>query len=203
MQKRHRPRSTSSPFGVGLCASVGQAFSHALQPSAHRELSRTGRPRNRSGSSGARSGYAPVRWPWRRRVARIRSMDRTSLSQVKAAVRKIEALVAQWKIRDLLPAKGHRQSLPVVEGRVDDLVSRELARRVGKPDMANLPSPPLDERYANPMRRELFDGHLRRAGPKLLELLSNECRRALDFQPAYVRAREHVACLPDGDGNVR
>ena len=50
-------------------------------------------------------------------------------SEIEAAVREVEALVAEREVGDLLAAQRHGQAHPVVERRVDDLVRGELARR--------------------------------------------------------------------------
>ena len=78
----------------------------------------------------------------------MENMDRpiNANSQVVAAIRQIEALVAKRKIGNLLVSQRHRQPGPVVKRRIDDLVSCEAALGVGQRHMADLAAPALDER---------------------------------------------------------
>src|SRR5229473_5124009 len=122
-------------------------------------------------------------------------------SQVVTAIREVEALVAEREVGDLLIAQGHRQAGPVVERGVDDLVNGEAALRVGHGHVADLAAPALDQRDAEEVRPRRPAVRPRAALGQLAKLLAEEGHRALDFQPAYVRARVHVAraCGRDGD----
>src|SRR5258708_36520477 len=52
--------------------------------------------------------------------------------KVVATIREVEALIAQREVGNLLPAQCHREARPVVERRVDDLVSGEAPLSVGQ-----------------------------------------------------------------------
>src|SRR5947207_5250555 len=67
-------------------------------------------------------------------------------SEVVAAVREIETLVAQGEVGDLLVAHRQGDAEPVVEGGIDDLVAGEGAAAVGEGGMADLAAPAFDER---------------------------------------------------------
>ena len=189
-----------------VMASVGQASAHARQPSRHLGRSMTGSPRKRSGSVGAWAGYAIVRCPCFRRqgrraafvlqvaaavlVARSRGERRRTL-QVVAAVRQVEALVAQRKVGNLLVAQRHRQAGPVVERRIDDLVAGEPPLGVGQRDVADLAAPAFDQRDGQVIpaskgrrRRE----SARRAGPASCSRM-NATERWISSQRTYARAK--------------
>src|SRR5260370_22446848 len=216
-QKRQRPRSSRKPASgcsalrappvagkarsSGLeMAPVGQASTQARQPSAQREGSSTGSPRKRSGSVGGSPGNADVRCPCCTRASRTFSMP---TSQVVPAVGEVEALVAEREVGDLLVAQRQREAGPVVEGGIDDLVGREAALTVGDAHVADLAAPALDERNAEEVGPGRPAAHARGALRQLAQLLAKEGHRALDLQPADVRARVHVAPVRGGDGDVR
>src|SRR6516164_4424147 len=101
-----------------------------------------------------------VRWPCFRRAREtcniIASLQAAAViraysglqatSQIMAAVRQIEALVAEVEIRYLLVAQGQGQSAPVVERGVHDLVACKPAVSVGQGDVADFPAPAFHER---------------------------------------------------------
>src|SRR6266498_4322621 len=70
----------------------------------------------------------------------------SAFSKVMSAVRKVEALIAERKIGDLAAAQRERETHPVVERRVGDLVAREAPGFVGEGDVADLATPPFGER---------------------------------------------------------
>ena len=65
--------------------------------------------------------------------------------EVVTAVRQVEALVAQREVRDLLISQRQRQTHPVVEGGIDDLVAGETPLAIRQCNMADLAAPALDE----------------------------------------------------------
>src|ERR1035441_3323222 len=69
----------------------------------------------------------------------------SAVSQVEAAVRKVEALVADWKIGYGLPAEREGKPRPVVKRRIDDLVAAESAVRAGQGGVAHFAPPSLDQ----------------------------------------------------------
>jgi hypothetical protein len=90
------------------------------------------------------------------------------------AVRQIETLVAKREVRDLLVAKRNGQPRPVVERRVDDLVTRKTTLDVSDRHVADFAAPPFDQRDDNllGLERSAFDVNL--PVGKSLELLVNE-----------------------------
>jgi hypothetical protein len=70
-------------------------------------------------------------------------------SKVVACVGEIETLVAEGEVGNLLPAQSERQSRPIMEGRVYDLVGREAAKLVGHRHVADLSTPSLHQSDAN------------------------------------------------------
>ncbi len=70
----------------------------------------------------------------------------SSLLQIEPAIGKIEALVAEREIGNLLSPECHCQPLPVVKRGVDDLVPGKLTRLVGDGDVTDLAAPPLGQR---------------------------------------------------------
>ena len=114
-------------------------------------------------------------------------------SQVMAAVGQVEALVAEREVGDLLVAQRQRQSDPVVEGRIHDLVVGESAprRRSGPRGRSRRASP----RPATPRRDLPPAGRGPRARDPAGSALSwskMNASGALDLQPAHVGAREDV-----------
>src|SRR6266446_2523948 len=198
-QNRQRPRSRRNPSLADI-APVGHASTQALQPSEQREGSSTGSPRKRSGIAGGESGNAEVRCPC---CARARNTFNMRTSQVVTAVREIEALVAEWKVGDLLVAQRHLQTSPVVKGRIDDLVAREASLVVCDGGVADLAAPSFDERDTEETWPRRAAGRADRSFRKLTQLLAHEDHRALDLQPADVGARIDVARCRGGNGNVR
>ena len=67
------------------------------------------------------------------------------VSQVVAAVRKVEALVAEWEIGYLLMAQRAGQSEPVVERRIFDLIPDDLPVGTCHGCMAYLAAPAFDQ----------------------------------------------------------
>src|SRR5258708_39201554 len=66
--------------------------------------------------------------------------------EVMAAVRKVEALIAERKVGDLAAAQGEGQAEPVVKGGIGDLVTRQTSGTVSDGHVADLPPPPLGQR---------------------------------------------------------
>src|SRR5206468_3043649 len=85
------------------------------QPPPQREASNAGRPRKRSGNSGASFGNPDVRVPCCRRVRSKSNIDYPPRLQVVPRVREVEALVAKREVRDLVAWHRHGQRGPVVE----------------------------------------------------------------------------------------
>ena len=112
VQNRHRPRSNRGPPLVQADRTASDRPRRtARQPSRHWARSITGRPRKRSGSVGG----------WRRVGDRAMSLVQAckgdlkhgwivAFTRVVSAIRKIETLVAQRKVGNLLVAQGHRQA---------------------------------------------------------------------------------------------
>src|SRR5512138_2317911 len=117
-----------------------------------------------------------VRCPWWTR-ARIARIMRNAPSQVEPAVGKVEALVAQGEVGDLLVAERHGEPLPVVEGGVGHLVPGEAAPVVGDGHVADLSAPPLGERHGDPPRLGDGGGTGEGAAGKLADLLLDEVER--------------------------
>src|SRR5579859_4918403 len=199
-QKRQRPMSRARPSSSKWTASVGHASTQSRHPSGHFFVSRTGPPRKRSGSVGGELGYATVRCPCWKRARTSFSMGR--LSEIVSAVREIEALVAEWKIGNLLVSEGHGEPRPVVHRRVHDLVGRESAVVARHRDVADLAAPAFHERRADAIRPERFALGAHRAFRKGIELISDERARTLDFEPPNIGSREDVTRVPRGDGDV-
>ena len=84
-------------------------------------------------------------------------------SKVVATVRKIEALVAEREIRNLLVPQRHCQPHPVVERGIDDLKLRELAAGVGQGHMGNLAAPAFDELNGQMVGFQRTDARLERS----------------------------------------
>src|SRR2546425_175924 len=122
--------------------------------------------------------------------------------EIVTAIRQIEALVTQWKVRDLLAAQGHGQADPIVKRGIDDFVSLKFSRRVGECHMAKLAPPSFDERDGQLIGRKRFDFSADRASGKRFELFLDERHRPLHFQPAHVGPGEYIAAAPGGDRNV-
>src|SRR6266545_2415062 len=92
-------------------------------------------------------------------------------SEIEAAVREVEAFIADRKIRDGGPAQCEPQAGPVVERRVGDLVAPEAPGRAGERDVANLAAPAFDERDCERVgrgRREFVANPAVRRGAELL-----------------------------------
>ena len=64
-----------------------------------------------------------------------------------SAVRKVETLVADWEIGNLVVADGKGKAKPVVERRVFNLVMQQVALCVGDCAVANLAAPAFNKRY--------------------------------------------------------
>src|SRR5579875_2900679 len=140
-------------------ASVGQTSAQRRQPSGQRLESTTGRPRKRSGNAGGWFGKPIVRCFCWARASRTFSMvfyssNATGVtatpvkgngSQIMAAIRQIEALVAQREIGNLLVAQRHGQTWPVVKRRVHDFVTREFSCRIGQCHVADFAAPTFHE----------------------------------------------------------
>src|ERR1035441_7570785 len=199
-QKRHRPRSSASGPSLAM-ASVGQTSAHDRHPSGHFAGSSAGSPRNRSGiGGGAPAGYAIVRWPW---CARARSaFNMGSLSQVVAAIGQVEALVAERKIRDLAIPQRERESEPVVERRVDDLVAGKASGRVRHRDVADLPAPAFRERDDERVRPHRPGRGALPVRRQPVELAQDERDRLLNLEPADVRAGVDVTVMRGHHGKV-
>src|SRR6266853_418750 len=184
---------------------VGQASLQARHPSSHRDASRAGRPRKRSGSSTASSGTRIVRRPCWIRAFNIRNTmpSHDSYLEVVTRVREIEALVAERKIGDLPVAHDHREREPVVERRVDDLVPGEMARIIRDGPMRDLSAPSLDQRGDASVRA----GGARRVREwpvlQLLQLFSNELDRTLYLGPAEHGPSQDVPRLLKRHRDVR
>ena len=95
-------------------------------------------------------------------------------SQIMAAIGKVEALIAQREVGDLLVAHRHCQPHPVMEGRIDDFVATEFPLFIGDRDVTNLAAPTFDQRHNYRVRRERFRFRSNRTGRQRLELVSNE-----------------------------
>ena len=72
-----------------------------------------------------------------------------------AAIGKVETLVAQGEIGDLLAAEGHAQAGPVVERGIDDLVAGEPPLSVGQGHVADLAPPAFNQRHREMLGLEL------------------------------------------------
>src|SRR4030095_5782958 len=149
---------------------------------------------------GGASGNAIVRMPCWSRACRIFSM--LCSSEVEAAVREIEALVAERTVGDLLAAHREREPAPVVERRIHDLVSGNAPRLVGAHHVADLSAPSLDQRNRQVVGCERSTVRSQRPGRQLLELLLNESGGALDLDPAQEGAGENVAAVPARAGHL-
>src|SRR5881396_2486383 len=84
--------------------------------------------------------------------ARDDRLQHDRASEVMATVRQVEALVAERKVGDLLPAERDREAHPVVEGRIHDLVARQAPATVGHGHVTDLSAPSLDEPDHQPVR---------------------------------------------------
>src|SRR5262245_17952526 len=69
--------------------------------------------------------------------------------------------------------------------------------------MADLSSPPLDQRDGQRVGGERLQIDQCRPGGKRRQLFSYECRGPLDLEPANVRASEDVAGVPAGKRDLR
>src|SRR5260221_7446439 len=103
-----------------------------------------------------------------------RDLQHIFTSQVVPAVRQVKTLVAQGKVGNLLVAECQCQSVPVVEGRVDDLIASKSALVVRPRHMADLASPAFDK--TDDQMVGLRGLHIRPDWPvrKFLQLAANE-----------------------------
>src|SRR3990172_6122072 len=114
-----------------------------LPPSLNFVWSITGKPRKRSGRTGASAGNGKVLWPCFQRWISDRSIIK--FSEIVSAVGQVEALVAKGKIRDLLPAQRQGEPAPVMERGIDYLVQGETARFIGESRVTDFSAPAFDQ----------------------------------------------------------
>ena len=65
--------------------------------------------------------------------------------EIMPAIAQVEALVAQWKIRDCLTPHGKRQPCPIMKGGIRDLVATQPAVRPGQRRVTHFSSPALHQ----------------------------------------------------------
>src|SRR5213593_923914 len=112
-----------------------------------------------------------------------------------ATVRQVEALVAERKVRDLLPAERDREAHPVVEGRIHDLVARQAPATVGHGHVTDLSAPSFDEPDHQPVRPSAA-----RVGPSGSTVscsLTNAADRWISSHRTYARAKTSPVCHVD------
>src|SRR5258708_18785651 len=101
-----------------------------------------------------------------------------------ASVGKVEALVAEGKIGDLIAGHRKRQGGPIVERRVRHLVSADSALIVGDDGVSNLAAPSFLHRHHELGVRERTAWNSRAPGRERTHLLLDELERALNFDPS-------------------
>ena len=124
-------------------------------------------------------------------------------SEIEAAVGKIEAFVADRKIRDGGSAQSESEAGPVVERRIDYFVAAEAAVGVGEGDVADFPAPTFDESHGERVgggRIEFTVENVLRGGGELIAQIS---AGALNFQRTHAGPGEDIAAGPDRDGRLR
>ena len=72
------------------------------------------------------------------------------------AIRKIEALVAQREVRDLLIAHSYRETHPIVKRGIDDFVVSKARFWISDCDVADFTTPSFDQRHNKAIRCERF-----------------------------------------------
>src|SRR5262249_49213426 len=102
---------------------------------------------------------------------------------------------AEREVRDRLTAHRDRQSDPVVERRIDDLVAGERTGLVRSGHVTDLPAPSLHERDAQRAVRERWQRPAQRRLRQLVQLLRHERSGALDLDPAKIGAAEYVTAV--------
>src|ERR1035438_10881951 len=105
-------------------------------------------------------------------------------SKIEAAIREVEALIADREIRDRLAAHRQCKADPVVERGVYDLVAPETTRGVGERHMAHLSAPAFNQRHSQAVRRVRARVAADVAIGRRAELLPEQLAGTLDLKPA-------------------
>src|SRR5271165_2765842 len=114
-------------------------------------------------------------------------------SKIEAAIGKIEALVADRKIRDGLAAQRQCEADPVVKRGVDDLVAPKTTRGVCERHMAHLPAPTLDHRHGQGVRGRRWQGAADVTLDSRGQLLLDQLAGTLELKPAHTSAGKDAA----------
>src|ERR1051326_2544171 len=136
--------SSTSPVGVTRPLREPPAIRYSRPAPRRRSPARAPEP---GGPGTAQVGTPPPRETGEAAGPGRGGRESDRASEIVARVGKVEALVAEGKVRDLVAAHGEGERVPVAERGIGDLVAPYAPPVIGDGDVGDLTAPALLERH--------------------------------------------------------